>query len=100
MGLDPKRRVVFKKYWKCCFCFKCKKIIREESMQLADFNYAMLRAIYCFYLLIFASIVLLVGLLLIPLGYCSIIIVKIRIIMRELRIGRKREQVHYWRSKS
>ena len=59
-------------------------------MQLADFNYAMLRLIYSFYLVLFSSIVLIVGLLLVPLGYCSIVIVRIKIVLRECKIGRKR----------
>ena len=59
-------------------------------MQLADFNYAMLRVIYSFYLVLLSSIVLIVGLLLVPLGYCSIVIVRIKIVLRECKIGRKR----------
>ena len=69
-------------------------------MQLSDFNYAMLRVICSFYLIIFASIVFLVGLLLIPIGYCSIVIIRVRIILRELGVGRKREHITYQRKNS
>ena len=68
-------------------------------MQLVDFNHAMLRAIYCFYLCIFSSIVLLAGLLLIPLGYFVVIIIRLRIFMREMRVGKKKEGMLYsWSS--
>ena len=60
-------------------------------MQLEDFNHAMLRAIYSFYLGLFALIVLLIGLLLIPLGYVSILVVRVRLLLRTMSNRTKRE---------
>ena len=60
-------------------------------MQLEDFNHAMLRAIYSFNLALFALIVLLIGLLLIPLGYVSILVVRVRLLLRTMSHRNKRE---------
>ena len=60
-------------------------------MQLEDFNHAILRAIYSFNLALFALIVLLIGLLLIPLGYVSILVVRVRLLLRTMSHRNKRE---------
>ena len=60
-------------------------------MQLEDFNHAMLRAIYSFNLALFALIVLLIGLLLVPLGYVSILVVRVRLLLRTMSHRNKRE---------
>ena len=60
-------------------------------MQLEDFNHAMLRAIYSFYLALFALLVLLIGLLLVPLGYVSILVVRVRLLLRTMSHRNKRE---------
>ena len=94
LGLEPKRKKEVRQSWKCCCCFKCKKISREQPMQLVDFNNAMLRVIYSFYLLIFASLVLAAGLLLFPVGYFSVLLIRLQILMRMIREGAKRESLN------
>ena len=49
-------------------------------MQLEDFNHAMLRGIYAFYLFFFVLLVFTMGLILIPFGYFATLITKIRLL--------------------
>ena len=60
-------------------------------MQLGDFNWAMLRLIYGFYLLLIGLFVFVVGLLLIPMGYFCVLLVKIRLLKRAYALRKKRE---------
>ena len=54
-------------------------------MQLEDFNHAMLRAIYAFYLVFFGLLVLVYGIVMIPFGYLAVLVVRARLIYREIQ---------------
>ena len=80
--------------WKCCLCFTCKKISEDKATQLVDFNYAMLRAIYAFYLSLFSLFVLAAGIFLAPVGYLATLVIKVRILLRSIKIGFKNENTN------
>ena len=60
-------------------------------MQLEDFNHAMLRGIYAFYLFFFTLLVFLLGVSLTPLGYLATLLIKLRLFSRDISIQFKRE---------
>ena len=60
-------------------------------MQLEDFNHAMLRGIYAFYLFFFTLLVFLLGVSLTPLGYLASLFIKLRLLLRDIVIGFKHE---------
>ena len=77
--------------WRCCCCLKCEKVSQQKGMQLEDFNWAMLRFIYGFHLVLIGLFVFVVGLLLIPIGYCCVLLIKIRLLKRAYPLRKKRE---------
>ena len=61
------------------------------KMQLEDFNHAMLRTIYAFYLLLYTLGVFAGGVALLPLGYFAVLMVRARILRKLWKSGKKQE---------
>ena len=60
-------------------------------MELEDLNHGMLRAAYAFHLLFYFAFVLVAGLVLIPFGYVAVLVVRLRLVLREWRMQNRRE---------
>ena len=52
------------------------------GLQLEDFNHALLRGIYSFYLAIFSACFFILGLAIVPLGYLAILGIRIRVLLQ------------------
>ena len=65
---------------------------REPGVQLEDFNHAMLRAIYAFYLFFFILLAFTMGLALLPFGYLAALFIKIRLLYNN-RLASHEEEV-------
>ena len=52
-------------------------------MELEDLNHALLRAAYAFHLLFYFAFVLVAGLALLPFGYVAVLVVRLRLVLRE-----------------
>ena len=68
--------------WRCCLCFQCRKVNPRKSMQLEDFNHAMLRLIYALHLAFFTAAAFFLGIVLTPVGYFAVIVSKCRLLYK------------------
>ena len=70
---------------------RCKKVSGRKGVQLEDFNHAMLRFIYAFHLAFYTVAVFILGLLLVPLGYLAVLMMRFKLIVGELKVRHRRE---------
>ena len=81
----------FRIQWWCFFCFRCRKVSPQKSMQLEDFNHALLRLIYTLHLAFFTAAAFFLGIELTPVGYFAVIVSKSRLLYKMWSVRYKRE---------
>ena len=61
-------------------CLKCKKVSTRRGIQLEDLNHALLRTVYFCNLVVFALVFFVLGLCLLPFGYCAFLFTKLAVV--------------------